>query len=130
MIDHISLGVKDLAVSRRFYDLVLAPLGAALLGGNGVTTLGYGRREPGSKRMFWLALATRPVRPDLESGLHICFDADARAAVDAFHQAGLEAGGADNGAPGLRPEYGSGYYAAFIVDPDGYRLEAYHGAPH
>ena len=62
---------------------------------------------------------------DDESGLHFCFDATRRADVDAFHRASLAAGGHDNGTPGIRKEYGDDYYAAFVVDPDGYRLEAY-----
>jgi catechol 2,3-dioxygenase-like lactoylglutathione lyase family enzyme len=71
--------------------------------------------------------ATQPVRPDTGSGLHFCFSAPTREAVDGFHVAALSTGGADNGAPGLRSDYGADYYAAFVVDPDGYRLEAYVG---
>lgn len=63
----------------------------------------------------------------MRSNLHFCFTAPTRASVDAFHAAALAAGGSDNGAPGLREAYGPGYYAAFVVDPDGYRLEAYCG---
>ena len=69
----------------------------------------------------------RPVPADMESGLHFCFGAPTRASVDAFHAAALGAGGADNGGPGLRADYGPGYYAAFAIDPDGYRIEAYCG---
>jgi catechol 2,3-dioxygenase-like lactoylglutathione lyase family enzyme len=61
----------------------------------------------------------------MKSGLHFCFAAPSRAAVDAFHAAGLAQGGTCNGAPGLRPEYGARYYAAFVIDPDGYRIEAH-----
>ena len=64
---------------------------------------------------------------DEKSGLHSCFTAPSRAAVDAFHSAALQAGGRDNGAPGLRVQYGPDYYAAFVIDPDGYRIEAYCG---
>ena len=64
---------------------------------------------------------------DEKSGLHICFAASTPAAVDAFHAAALQADGRDNGAPGLRPAYGPDYYAAFVIDPDGYRIEAYYG---
>jgi catechol 2,3-dioxygenase-like lactoylglutathione lyase family enzyme len=71
--------------------------------------------------------AERPVAADEKSGLHFCFAAPNAAAVDAFHAAGLRAGGQDNGAPGLRPVYAPDYYAAFIIDPDGYRIEAYYG---
>ncbi len=69
----------------------------------------------------------RPVPPDPGSNLHFCFAAPTRAAVDQFHVAALGAGGTDNGAPGLRVDYGADYYAAFAVDPDGYRIEAYCG---
>jgi len=69
----------------------------------------------------------RPVPPDPASNLHFCFAAPTRAAVDRFHVAALSAGGTDNGAPGLRVDYGADYYAAFAVDPDGYRIEAYCG---
>jgi len=77
--------------------------------------------------MLWVGRAERPVEPDLKSGLHVCFGAPTRRAVDAFHAAALKAGGTDNGRPGLRPDYGAAYYAAFVIDPDGYRLEAYCG---
>jgi catechol 2,3-dioxygenase-like lactoylglutathione lyase family enzyme len=63
----------------------------------------------------------------MDSGLHFCFLAKDRAAVDAFHAAALKAGGMDNGKPGVRADYGPKYYAAFAIDPDGYRIEAYHG---
>jgi catechol 2,3-dioxygenase-like lactoylglutathione lyase family enzyme len=70
-----------------------------------------------------------PVPADAASGLHICFDAPSRQSVDAYHAAALAAGGSDNGKPGLRPEYSPTYYAAFAIDPDGYRIEAYSGKP-
>jgi catechol 2,3-dioxygenase-like lactoylglutathione lyase family enzyme len=76
---------------------------------------------------FWVASAECPVAADEKSGLHFCFAAPDAAAVDAFHAAALRSGGQDNGAPGLRPIYGPDYYAAFIIDPDGYRIEAYYG---
>ena len=76
---------------------------------------------------FWVVAAERPVPADEKSGLHFCFAAPDAAAVDAFHAAALRAGGQDNGAPGRRLVYDPEYYAAFIIDPDGYRIEAYHG---
>jgi catechol 2,3-dioxygenase-like lactoylglutathione lyase family enzyme len=76
---------------------------------------------------FWVMAAERPVLPDDESGLHVCFAAPSVGAVDDFHAAALNAGGRDNGAPGPRPIYGDDYYAAFVIDPDGYRIEAYFG---
>jgi len=63
----------------------------------------------------------------MKSGLHFCFTAPDRRSVDAFHTAALKTGGGDNGKPGLRDDYGPGYYAAFVVDPDGYRIEAHSG---
>jgi len=120
VIDHISLGVADLARAGRFYDAVLGTLGFRRLHA-GAGTLGYGDADAA----FWLSEVARPVPPDAASGLHVCFSAPDRAAVDAFHATALAAGGVDNGAPGLRPPYGPGYYAAFAIDPDGYRIEAY-----
>ena len=76
---------------------------------------------------FWVVSAEPPVQANEESGLHFCFAALDAAAVDAFHAAALRAGGHDNGAPGLRPVYGPDYYAAFIIDPDDYRIEACYG---
>jgi catechol 2,3-dioxygenase-like lactoylglutathione lyase family enzyme len=122
VIDHISFGVRDLTAARRFYDAALAPLGYRPLQ-QYEGSLGYGAAASG----LWLLAAERPVAPDAASGLHLCLAAPSRAAVDAFHHAALEAGGKDNGAPGLRADYGPDYYAAFVVDPDGYRLEAYCG---
>lgn len=122
MIDHVSIGVRDIAAARRFYDAALAPLGYRLLSA-GAGALGYGADQAA----LWVLAAERPVPADAGSGLHFCLAAPSRAAVDKFHRAALAAGGADNGKPGLRSDYGSSYYAAFVVDPDGYRLEAYCG---
>jgi len=120
MLDHVSIGVRDVAAARGFYDAVMKPLGcSALPAGEGY--LGYGVQAP----QFWVLGVERPVAPDMKSGLHFCFTAPSRAAVDAFHAAALKRGGTCNGAPGLRPDYGPGYYAAFVIDPDGYRIEAH-----
>ena len=124
MFDHISLGVSDVARARRFYDAALAPLGSTCLSA-AEDSLGYG----GDEVALWINQAQRPVAPDDASGLHVCFAAPTRKAVQAFHAAALQAGGRDNGLPGLRADYGEHYYAAFVVDPDGYRLEAYCGRP-
>lgn len=120
MFDHLSIGVADIARSRAFYDAALAPLGLKRLS-DSTDSLGYGAGAIG----LWVLAAARPVPADPQSGLHICLSAPSRAAVDRFHAAALSSGGSDNGAPGLRADYGAGYYAAFVVDPDGYRLEAY-----
>jgi catechol 2,3-dioxygenase-like lactoylglutathione lyase family enzyme len=119
MFDHVSLGVRNMARSRRFYDSALAPLGFAALS-VGADSLGYGKAAVA----LWLSVSASPVPADPKSGLHFCFSAPSRAAVDEFHRAGLASGERDNGAPGLRGDYGPTYYAAYIVDPDGYRLEA------
>jgi catechol 2,3-dioxygenase-like lactoylglutathione lyase family enzyme len=124
MLDHVSIGVREIARTRRFYDAALQPLGYRCLS-EGADSLGYGAERAG----FWISTSERPVAVDAASGLHFCFAAPSRAAVDAFHAAALHSGGRDNGAPGLRADYGPGYYAAFAVDPDGYRLEAYCDAP-
>lgn len=121
MINHISIGVADLARSGRFYDDALRPLGYTRLS-DGADGIGYGSEVAAA---FWIIAVTSPVPRDDASGLHICFDAPSRKAVDAFHAAALESGGSDNGKPGLRPEYSGAYYAGFVVDPDGYRIEAY-----
>jgi len=120
MFDHISFGVHDLDRTKRFYDAALAPLGYQCLS-QGEGSLGYGRDRVG----LWIGAAARPVPADEQSGLHFCFAAPDKRSVDAFHAAALGAGGCDNGKPGLRSDYSPGYYAAFVVDPDGYRLEAY-----
>jgi len=122
MFDHVSLGVSDIKRSGRFYDAALAPLGFSRLS-DGESSLGYGAEVVA----LWLGATKKPVKADLESGLHFCFVAKDRKAVDAFHAAALKAGGKDNGKPGLRADYGPTYYAAFAIDPDGYRIEAYCG---
>ncbi len=120
MLDHVSIGVKDIEASKRFYDATLKPLGYVSKYAKG-TDAGYGKEAI----QLWLGQTDKPVKEDMASGLHFCFVAPTRKSVDAFHAAGLKAGGRDNGKPGLRPNYGPTYYAAFIIDPDGYRIEAH-----
>jgi catechol 2,3-dioxygenase-like lactoylglutathione lyase family enzyme len=120
MINHISIGVGDIARARKFYDAACKPLGYTCLSA-GEDSLGYGKDAVA----FWIGASTSPVPPDAASGLHICFDAPTRKSVDAFHKAALANGGRDNGKPGLRASYGPDYYAAFVIDPDGYRIEAF-----
>ena len=120
MIHHVSIGTRDLAAARKFYDAALAPLGYKCLS-EGDGYLGYGS----DAARFWLLKVTHPVPAHPDSGLHFCLNAASRKAVDAFYAAALRSGGRDNGKPGLRKDYGDNYYAAFAVDPDGYRLEAY-----
>ncbi len=119
MIDHISVGVSDLERSARFYEAVLAPLGLSRL----VTrpaTVGFGKAYP----EFWINLRPGMARLAQVSGTHIALRATTANEVDAFHAAGIEAGGVSDGAPGLRPHDRVRYYAAFILDPDGNRIEA------
>ena len=119
MIDHISIGVRDLERSTRFYELTLAPLGLARV----VTrpaTVGFGKRYP----EFWINLRPEMASVATESGCHICLRAKSGSEIDAFYQAALGAGGSCDGAPGLRPHDRVRYYAAFIRDLDGNRIEA------
>jgi catechol 2,3-dioxygenase-like lactoylglutathione lyase family enzyme len=122
MIDHVSIGVRDITKTKRFYDAALKPLGYQCLS-ESEGSLGYGRDAVA----FWISAIDHPVQPDVQSGLHFCFAAPNRKSVDAFHAAALAAGGGDNGKAGVRPDYGPSYYAAFVVDPDGYRIEAHCG---
>ena len=122
MFDHISIGVRDLTKAHTFYDATLAALDLHCLTSS-ADTLGYGREAV----QFWVGVSGSPVPADPASGLHLCLTASSRAAVDAFHAAAVAHGGQDNGKPGLRKDYGANYYAAFVIDPDGYRLEAYCG---
>ena len=120
MLDHVSLGVADLALSRAFYE----PCSRRSAISGAMTSVGYALPEPQALREqalpFWIGHEPRGAAL---SG-HVCFRAPGRPAVDAFHQAALAAGGRDNGKPGLRPHYHASYYAAFIIDPDGHRIEA------
>jgi catechol 2,3-dioxygenase-like lactoylglutathione lyase family enzyme len=120
MFDHVSIGVRKIQKSKAFYDAALKPLGLTCLS-SGDTSLGYGKGAVG----LWVGVSDSPVKADPASGLHLCLVAPTRKSVDDFHKAALAAGGKDNGKPGLRKDYGPGYYAAFVIDPDGYRLEAY-----
>ena len=119
MIDHVSVGVRDLERAARFYESALAPLGLSRL----VTrpaTVGFGKSYP----EFWINFRADMARVQRDSDVHICLRAKSTSEVDAFHAAALNAGGSSDGAPGLRPHDRVRYYAAFIVDPDGNRIEA------
>ena len=115
MFDHIGFGVTDYEKSKAFFVQALRPLGigSVMEGEYGV---GIG---PKGKPGLWLHAASTPPTP-----LHIAFTAADRAQVDAFYRAALDAGGKDNGAPGLRPEYHADYYGAFVIGPDGHNVEA------
>ena len=121
MLDHLSIGVSDLARAAAFYDAALAALGYVRLFSN-QHSVGYG--APGAKDEAFALLAAGSEARAPGTGCHIALQAASREAVAAFHAAALRMGGADEGAPGLRPQYGAGYYAAFVRDLDGFRLEA------
>lgn len=122
MLNHVSIGVRNIAKTKSFYDAALKPLGYTCLSA-GEGSLGYGDKAV----VLWISQTDTPVPADMASGLHFCFDAPSRNSVDAFHAAALAQGGRDNGKPGLRADYDPNYYAAFAIDPDGYRIEAYCG---
>ncbi|WP_315714506.1 MULTISPECIES: VOC family protein [unclassified Bradyrhizobium] len=119
MIDHVSVGVSDLVRSARFYERALAPLGLTRLIER-PTTIGFGKAYP----EFWINLRPAMARVPADTGSHVGLRARSMAEVDAFHAAALEAGGVSDGAPGLRPHDRVRYYAAFVLDPDGNRIEA------
>jgi catechol 2,3-dioxygenase-like lactoylglutathione lyase family enzyme len=119
MIDHVSVAVRDLEASTRFYESVLATLGMAALERR-AGTVGLGKGYPD----FWINLRESMPRVREATGAHVCFRARTTEIVDAFHAAALAAGGTSAGAPGLRPQHGDGYYAAFVTDPDGNCIEA------
>jgi catechol 2,3-dioxygenase-like lactoylglutathione lyase family enzyme len=119
MIDHVSIGVADLDRAARFYEAAFAALGLSRL----VTrpaTIGFGKTYP----EFWINLRAGMAKVRHECGMHICMRAKTASEVDAFHAAALGAGGVSDGAPGIRPHDRVKYYAAFVIDPDGNRIEA------
>jgi len=119
MIDHVSIAVRDLDRAAAFYEAVLSRIGYARLEVR-AKTVGFGKRYP----EFWLNLRPEMYAIAEDTGVHVCLRVPTAAAVDAFHAAALAAGGASDGAPGLRALHGEGYYAAFIRDLDGNRIEA------
>jgi catechol 2,3-dioxygenase-like lactoylglutathione lyase family enzyme len=116
MIDHTGVNVSDFETSRRFYVAALTPLGYELLLEFHDSVAGFGEQR---KPDFWIVQgeANTP-------RIHVAFRADTRQKVEAFYEAALGAGARDNGAPGLRPQYHSDYYGAFVLDPDGHNIEA------
>ncbi|MFD2052860.1 VOC family protein [Mesorhizobium calcicola] len=121
LIDHVQLVVRDLAASRRFYEAVLQALG--------VPIGGVGEDFFWADELFVSSADSRAAQGKLTGRHHLAFQARDHATVEAFYKAGLAAGGTDNGAPGERP-YHPGYYAAFLLDPDGNNIEAVHHGPH
>ncbi len=126
MIHHVSLGVHDIERSATFYDAALSPLGYFrvwndLRPGEEGQAVGYG--IPGGGDTLAIKQSTA-IQAAPGQGFHLAFAAQSRTAVDRFHEAALRTGGRDNGRPGLRPDYGKRYYAAFVIDPDGHHIEA------
>jgi catechol 2,3-dioxygenase-like lactoylglutathione lyase family enzyme len=119
MIDHVSIGVRDFDRAVRFYENVLATLGVSKLVVR-ADTVGFGKKYPD----FWINRRGNLATPRPDDGLHICLRARSEDEVQAFHAAALAAGGSSDGVPGLRPEYTPNYYAAFVRDPEGNRIEA------
>ena len=115
MIDHVGFEVSDLERSARFYDAVFYALGARRML-DSEHAVAYGHNGP----VFWIVVRGR--RPGPGYG-HIALQANGKAAVDAAYAAGIASGGSDDGPPGPRPQYGGRYYAAYLLDPDGLRVE-------
>ena len=117
MFDHVKFGVSNYAASKTFFLKALEPLGVTVVSEG---SLGIELCRPNSKSSLCIRL-----KPEAKpSHLHLAFTADSRQQVDAFYRAALEAGGKDNGAPGLRPLYHATYYGAFVIGPDGHNIEA------
>ena len=116
MLDHVGFGVSDYARSTAFYERALAPLGVSLLMEPVAQVAGFGKD---GKPFFWIE-----TRGPAAHAIHVAFAVESRETVDAFHAAALEAGGTDNGAPGVREIYHPHYYGAYVLDPDGNNIEA------
>jgi catechol 2,3-dioxygenase-like lactoylglutathione lyase family enzyme len=120
MIDHVSIAVRNLAEATRFYEALLATLGMTKLREWPNASVGFGKKYS----EFWINVRADMTPVAADSGVHVCLRAPTTAAVEAFHAAAIAAGGTSDGAPGLRAHYQPNYYAAFIRDPDGNRIEA------
>ena len=123
MLDHVGFAVADAERSREFYEVALAPLGMGLImsipaaeNPSGGAAHGFGVE---GNPFFWVGDNER-----VGEGTHVAFTVETRDQVDAFHEAAMAAGGRDHGPPGLRPQYGPNYYAAYVLDPDGLNIEA------
>lgn len=124
LIDHVGIDVTDLDRAKAFYLAALKPLGVGVVQEVPSAVIGLGSTDDGrdiqhGKSTFWIAAGKAPV-----TQTHVAFGAADRASVQAFHAAAVAAGGRDNGAPGIRARYHPGYYAAYVLDPDGHNIEA------
>jgi catechol 2,3-dioxygenase-like lactoylglutathione lyase family enzyme len=125
VFSHVTVGSNDMPRSRGFYDQVLGTLGLKRLADYGDEAIGYGREGIDTERYpFWVLKPYDRGRATSGNGWHCAFLAPDRAAVDAFHALALKLGGSDEGQPGLRPDYHANYYAAYVRDPDGNKLQA------
>jgi catechol 2,3-dioxygenase-like lactoylglutathione lyase family enzyme len=115
MIDHVGVNVSDIEASKRFYEAALAPLGYSKVMDFSPEAVGFGAQ---GKPDFWIATRGQA------GTVHVAIHSPDRGTVDAFHAAALAAGGTDNGAPGLRPQYHETYYGGYVLDPDGHNVEA------
>jgi catechol 2,3-dioxygenase-like lactoylglutathione lyase family enzyme len=120
MIDHVSIAVRDIKAGEAFYTALLATIGMSKLREWPDAAIGYGKKHP----EFWINVRAGMAPVAADSGVHVCLRAPSTEAIDAFHAAALAAGGSSDGAPGFRPHYHASYYAAFIRDVDGNRVEA------
>jgi catechol 2,3-dioxygenase-like lactoylglutathione lyase family enzyme len=122
MIDHIGVAVADMDRAKAFYISALEPIGVGVLMEVSAEETGaeaHAGFGAGGKAFFWIGTGLKP-----KGGTNVAFAVGTRAEVDAFYRAAIAAGGRDNGAPGLRPEYHPNYYGAFVFDPDGNNIEA------
>ncbi len=122
MLDHVSLGVSNLARARAFYEPVLAAIGMKQTLSHD-HALAFGADYPAE---FWIQAPIDGAPATCGNGTHICFRVGSKENVDSFHIAGIKNGGSCGGEPGMRPQYHPSYYAAFLIDPDGHKIEAVH----
>jgi catechol 2,3-dioxygenase-like lactoylglutathione lyase family enzyme len=125
-LDHVSIGVSNMKRAKAFYDAALAPLGmrAVMPVENGGQLVGAGYGDSPDKPAFWIQFPVNGQPATMGNGVHVAFAAPSRAAVDEFYLAALAQGGIEDGKPGLREQYHPSYYAAFVRDPDGNKVEA------
>lgn len=120
MIDHIGIYVADYAAAKKFYEPVLASIGAKMISEPAPVVSGWGREHP----TFWIAAFADGKKPAEPEMVHVAFSCESRDQVDAFYEAAIKAGAKDNGKPGLREQYHPNYYGAFVIDADGNNIEA------
>lgn len=126
IISHVSLGTNDYAAARAFYDKVMATIGVKRVMEHDGVAAAYGKSFP----EFWIQRPFDGGEASIANGVHVCFLAASEEQVRAFYDAGIAAGGTDDGPPGPRPQYSEHYYAAFLRDLDGHKIEAmYWGGP-